>query len=392
LKITRFLRQRAQVMCGALVLALIVSACTGVPTEITWGHLSLVGSPQNILFAFSDRLVLVDPATGTPVELRDENGNVRVDDEGNARVWQVTGASGTQVQFYTTPVLLDEDTLLATAYNKKLYEIDLPAARINNPEGQTLAGHVVANVLATDEYLYVPLSEGGMEALSRPSLTQSWKLTTEQGVWAQPLLVENTLYVVSLDHNVYALDPGSGEVRWKLDLGGAIASTPVYSDGFLYVGSFARRIHKISTSGEVVAEYDTHDWVWGSPSLVDGVLYAADLGGYVYALQDSGTSFTPVWEPRKVAAGAIRATPLIAEGAIIVGSRDHNTYWVSRDTGEELFHREMVGEVLSDPVLLEPSETLDIPEPMVIISTMSREELLVAFSVSDGRRLWRYGR
>jgi hypothetical protein len=191
---------------------------------------------------------------------------------------------------------------------------------------------------------------------------------------------------------LYALNPETGEEQWRLDLTGAVASTPVYSDGYLYVGSFARKLFKISTEGVIVAQFDTHDWVWGSPTVIDGVLYAADLGGYVYALQDNGDSFSPVWEPRKVANGAIRATPLVTGNTIIVGSRDHNTYWIDRETGQEIFHREMVGEVLADLLLLEPSETLNISEPMVLVSTMSHDELLVAFTVTDGVRQWAYHR
>jgi outer membrane protein assembly factor BamB len=383
---------RRLLLLGATVLLLTAAACVGGPLEATWGQISLFGEPQNILFAYNDRIVLIDPADGSPVELRDDEGNVRVDDEGNPRVWQVTGASNTQTLFYTTPIAVEDDTLLTAAYNEKLFEVDVAAARINNPEGRTLSGHVVADPLATDDFLYVPLSEGDVEAYARPGLSLEWTFDTEHGVWAQPVLVEDVLYVTSLDHKVYAVDPQTGAEIWALDLGGAVASAPVYSDGYLYVGSFGRELFKISTGGEIVARYATDGWVWSAPVIVDGVVYAADLNGFVYALQDNGTSFEPVWAPRKVANGAIRALPIVTEDAIIVGSRDRNTYWISRSTGEEIFRREMVGEILADPVLLEPSETLNIPEPMVVVSTMAHEELLVAFSVEEGQRLWRYGR
>lgn len=383
---------RRLLLLGATVLLLTAAACAGGPLEATWGQISLFGEPQNILFAYNDRIVLIDPADGSPVELRDAEGNVRVDDAGNPRIWEVTGTSNTPTLFYTTPIAIEDNTLLTAAYNERLYEVDIAAARINNPEGRTLPGRVVADPLATDDFLYVPLSEGDVEAYTRPELSPAWTFDTEHGVWAQPLLVDDVLYVTSLDHNLYALDPQTGEEIWTLDLGGAVASAPVYSDGYLYVGSFGRELFKISTGGEIVARYTTNGWVWSAPVIVDGLVYAADLNGYVYALQDSGTSFEPVWEPRQVANGAIRALPIVTEDAIILGARDRNTYWISRSTGEEIFRREMVGEVLADPILLEPSETLNIPEPMVVVSTMAREELLVAFSVDEGQRLWRYGR
>lgn len=388
-----FMMKRRGMLLIVLIVMLAATACVGGPIEANWGHLSLVGEPQNILFAFSDRMVLIDPADGSPVELRDANGNIRVDDQGNPRLWEVRGSGNTPTQFYTSPIVLDDNRLLATSYMGRLYEVELSAARIVNPEGRPTEGHVVANVLATPEFLYVPLSEGRVEALDRSNLTQAWTFEEpDHGVWAQPILVDDTLYVTSLDHFLYALDPETGEEQWRVDLQGAIASSPVYSDGYLYVGSFARKLFKVSTDGEIVAEYATRDWVWGSPVLVDGVLYAADLGGFVYALEDNGDSLDPIWEPRQAASRAIRATPVVTGDVIIVGSRDHNTYWLERDSGAEIFRREMVGEVLADMLLLEPSETLNIPEPWIVVSTMANEELLVAFSVSDGVRQWAYRR
>lgn len=393
MKIPVIVKRRVIVLLGALIVVLTATACVGGPTEATWGHLSLVGDPQNLLFAFSDRIVLIDPADGSPVELRDADGNVRVDDQGNPRLWEVRGSGNTPTQFYTSPVMIDDGRMLATAYTGRIYEVELDAARIVNPEGHPTEGNVVADALATPEFLYVPLSQGGVEALSRPNLIQAWTFEApEHGTWAQPLLVDGTLYVTSLDHNLYALDPGTGEEQWRVELQGAVASTPVYSDGYLYVGSFARKLFKISTEGEIVAEFATQDWVWGSPTLIDGVLYAADLGGFVYALRDNGDSFDPVWQARQVATRAIRATPLVTGDVIIVGSRDHNTYWLDRETGAEIFRREMVGEVLADMLLLEPSDTVVISEPMVIVSTMANEELLAAFTVSDGIRQWVYRR
>jgi outer membrane protein assembly factor BamB len=391
LKITMFLKRRSLLLFGALVVMLMATGCIGGSLEARWGELSLAGEPQNIVFAFSDRIVLINPADGSPVQLRDSNGNVRVDDQGNPRLWQIGGLGGAPAQFYTSPVFLDESNMLVSAYDGRLFTVDFPTARILNPEGNAVGGHIVADSVATPEYLYVPLSERNIQVLAR-DFSEAWTFETEQGVWAEPLLVDDTLYVSSLDHSLYAIDPTTGAERWKLNLGGAVASTPLYSDGYLYVGSFARKLFKISTDGEIIAEFDTQDWVWGMPVLVDGVLYAGDLGGYVYALEDNGSSFDPLWQPRQVAERSIRATPIVTGNAIIVGARDHNAYWINRATGEEIFRRQMIGEILSDLLLLEPSESLNISEPMVVVSTMAHEELLVAFSVAEGQRLWRYGR
>lgn len=385
---------RYRIAALALLAMLLVSACVGGPIEPSWGRLSVVGEQPNIFLAFSDRLVQIDPTDGSVVKLRDSGGQVRLDEQGNPRPWEVisqTGGGPTS-GFYSSPLIVDEDSLFVATYDRKLLEVDTPAARVVNPNGIELPGGVVADVLATDDLLYVPFADSDLVAYNRADMSVAWRFETQHGVWAQPLLVDNTLYFTSLDHLMFAVDPATGAEKWRVDLEGAVAGTPTYADGYLYIGSFAGKIFKVSTSGEIVASYETQGWVWGAPAVVDGVVYAADLDGFVYALSDAGSSFTEVWAPRQVATRAIRATPLIVGDKIIVGSRDLRVYWLSRTSGEEIFNREMRGEVMSDMLVLEPSETLNIPESLLIVSTIAREELVVAFTLENGERRWVYGR
>jgi outer membrane protein assembly factor BamB len=206
-------------------------------------------------------------------------------------------------------------------------------------------------------------------------------------VWSQPLLVDGTLYVSAMNHFLFALDAATGTEKWKIDLEGALASTPTYANGALYVGSFGRDVFKVTLDGTIAAKYTATDWVWGAPTVVDDMVYVTDLGGNVYALKDSGSSLDLVWT-RKVAGAAIRMSPFVNGDTIVVGSRDHNVYWISRTTGEEVFHREMKGEVLSN-ILLIPSTDANA-EPTIIVSTIDKSELLVAFSLDKGERRWVY--
>ncbi len=380
---------------GALlaVVGLLAASCIGLPTESSWGDMSLVGSAPDILFSFGDRIVQVDPTDGSLVELRDPNGQVRVDDQGNPKRWTVQTATGGTLHFYSRPIpTTDPNTLVAAAYENKLYEIDLAAARINNPDGYPLPGKVVGNPLVTadNKLMYLPLSDGGVVALNTSDYSVSQTFANDKGVWARPLLIDGTLYVSGMDHFLYALDAQNiSTVKWKQDLGGSVASTPVYANGALYIGSFGRKIFKISPQdGTILAQYTTNDWVWGAPDVVDNMIYATDLGGYVYALKDSGSSLDEVWS-RKVAEGAIRMTPLITGSTMVVGSRDKKVYWLSLDTGKEIFNRPMAGEVLSNILLIQPNDT--IRETMIVVSTIDKSELLVAFSLDKGERRWVYG-
>lgn len=377
-------------LAAALLVMVTLGACTGGPTEPSWGRISELDG--NILVAFSARMVLIDPSDGSAVNLYDSEGNLRVDDSGNPRRWEVRAEGSTPTRFYTTPLTLSDTTLLAASYDSKLFEIDREAARITNPTGTPLAGHVVGNVIADETRLYVPLSESGLVAYNLENFDIAWRFNTQRGVWAQPLLADSTLYITSMDHFLYAVDAETGDEIWSLDLGGAVASTPVLYNDSLFVGTFARRIVRVSLDGDLQASYDTSEWVWGSPIIVEDTLYAADLGGYVYALRLTENGFREVWK-RQTAGRAIRPSPLLSGDRLVVASRDHFVYWLNREDGETIVRHDVRAEVMAELLLLEPSETINISEPLVFVNTMSQDNLLFAFPADgNGEPIWKFPR
>ncbi|MCB9454614.1 MAG: PQQ-like beta-propeller repeat protein [Anaerolineaceae bacterium] len=372
----------------ALVLILLVAACGPAPLGTSWAAVTLVGNDQNILLSFNNQTILVNPSDGSAVKLLNADGEIRLDDQGNPRIWKVTG-SDAQTLFFSNPIVEDEETLIIGSYNQKFFRVDVPTARIENPEGVAIegyTGHMVANLVADENQIYVGLSNHDLVALDRTDFSVRWTFPTEHGVWSAPLLLDGVLYFTSLDHNLYAVDAATGDSVWRFDLEGAALATPVYHDGRLYVGSFARKIFVISLSGEKLYEYQTVDWVWGSPTIVDDTLYAADLGGNVYAVYIND-GINERWRA-KVSEKAIRPSPLVVDNTVIVASSDQKVYWLSADNGFTNFSRELTSPVFSDLLLIDANETLGITQPMVVVSTMSPAEMLVAFTVEQGERRW----
>lgn len=373
--------------------ALLLSACGPVHVDPKWASISTVGDEQLIAVAFGDRLTLIDPADGRPVELLNPEGQPRLDDQGNPRIWEFRTTDNQQTRFFSAPVEITEDRLLVGSYDRRLLEADLisPDISVGTPVTVDPDQFLVASPVVDDGMIFVGLSDHDMVALDADSPTDTlWRFSTQYGVWDSPVVVEDVIYFASMDHNLYALDKASGELLWSTNLQGAVPSSPLYADGVLYVGSFARKVFALdAATGEIVAEHPTSEWVWGTPTLVDGTLYVADMGGFVYALRLEGGSFTEVWAPQ-VSQLAIATTPLVTDEFVIVGSRDRNVYWLDREDGSTTYAREVGGEVLADPLLVEAND--DIGQSLVVVNTSTLQELLVAFTLDDGQRLWAYGR
>jgi hypothetical protein len=380
---------------GALTLALaalLLASCVPLPTDPLWASVTTFGDEQDILFAFHDRVTLIDPVDGSPVRRLGTDGEPLRDEAGNPLPWTVQVPGTPPTQLYFAPIPVDDSTFILPSFSRRFYEVDVSSARIPLPEGRQMAAdtetsHIVADVVATDDMIYVPLSEGDIQAIDRQSFSQVWKFDTPFGVWTQPLLVDGVLYVASMDHNLYALDAETGRRLWVVDLRGAITSTPLYYEGNLYVGSFARRLFQISTDGQVLSEFETRDWVWATPAIRDNTVYVGDAAGWLYALSIDGRDMALQWD-RQVAAKTIRATPLVTDDLIVIGARDNAVYWLNRVDGSVRVRNQMIGEVLANLLLIEPSDAVRIPEPYVIVSTMARDESLVAFTLSEGVRRW----
>ncbi len=381
-------------LCLLITLAaLVLSGCVGARMGVSWPSVGLIAinGEQNIALAYNNDIAILNPANGAPIRLLNPlNGTALLDNDNNPRGWVLRGSDFGGAQFYSLPVVVDEDTMMVGANNGSLLKVD--SVLVDVTRTYQLDDKVVANALLVEDKLYVPYQNGGLSARSLLDYRELWRFHTEEGIWATPLLAGDMLIVASIDHHLYALDRNTGQKLWSADLGGSASSTPLLANGRLYVGSFNKSFFEISLEGEILSTYATENWVWGTPAIDEqGIIYLTDLSGYVHAL-DSENRLQALWSAQ-IAERGIRAGPLVYGDRVIVASRDGRVYWLDRRDGALINSREIDNrpELLGDMLLLEPSESLEIDVPLIIVSSVDEGRLLIAFEV-DGRQAWVYPR
>jgi outer membrane protein assembly factor BamB len=275
-----------------------------------------------------------------------------------------------------------------------MLEFTFDSARVIDPAGIPLQSGVLADVATSDDLFFVPYRNGDVQALDRETYEEVWRLDTQEGVWATPVLQDGVLYVSSIDHFLYAVDAETGESVWSnpVDLEGAVAASPLYADGFLYVGSYSHKLYKIDASnGEIVAEYEGNNWIWGTPVLYEDAIYYTDLSGYVYAL--NADDLTLIWEERHAERG-IRPAPVVTDEFVVAASRDGKVYWLDRETGSLVLDRELEGrpEILSDILLLEADPEAGVDDAIIIVGSTDPGRLVGAFSLENSLPIWVYDR
>lgn len=378
-----------------VMLALLLTGCVA-QLGTGWAGVTVLSERGLVAFAYEDTLSIVNMVNGAPVSLNTAEGNPVLDNNGNPRPWQIAGRDLDNAKFFAAPLEQDDDTLLVLTYDRRLLTFDRMTGAVGNGTGVQVEarGNAVTNLLRQDDILLIGLQDR-LSAVDAESFEPLWSVVTGYAVWSTPLVVEETVYFTSLDHFLYAVNLADGAVRWQLDLGAASASTPAYDaeNGWLYVGTFDNKVLKIAADGgEVLASYDTENWVWGSPVLVGDMLYAVDLGGNVYKLDAETLTLENGGWRADVADAGIRTAPLVIDEFVVVGSRDQSVYWLNQETGSEVFSRALDGEILADLLYLSREENPQLPDDLVVVSTLSNRESLVAFGARNGERIWTYRR
>lgn len=390
-----YMRSRPGLILLLALMLLTLPACVGGRIGVSWPAVGLIdlNGETHIALAYNNDLTLLAPNNGAPARLVNPiDGEILRDGENNPRTWILRGSDNGGAQFHTLPVKIDDETVVVADHNRRLLRVDSVLVEVQR--AFNLDDKVVASPLKVDNVLYVPLQNGGLSAFSLDvdDYRELWRFPTEAGIWAQPLLVNDMLILSSIDHSLYAVDRATGQRIWSVDLGGAVASMPLHANDRLYVGSFNKSFFEISLDGVILSEYTTQNWVWGTPAIDEnGIVYVADLSGYVHALDTSG-GLRQRWSAQ-IAERGIRAGPLVYGERVIVASRDGKVYWLDRYDGELINAREIEDrpELLGDMMLLEPSETLKIDEPLLLVTSVHDARLLIAFGV-DGRQTWVYPR
>jgi len=389
-------KARWQFIALILILAFVVAGCANVRRGVSWPALSttIIGNDVGIVVSYDNQVVALNPQNGDVLNLIDSEGKILRDAENNPMVWTIDGGDYEKAQFFANPFPSsnqDGKTLIFPTYTNRLLEFYVDSLKPVTTAGYPLTGGVVADVLVTDNLIYVPYEQQDIVALDHKTFNEVWRFDTEEGIWATPLLHEGILYVPSVNHILYALDATTGEEVWKLDLEGVIASTPLFYNGFLYVGSYSHKLYKISLDGKIVASHEGSNWVWGTPVVDNGVLYYSDLRGFVYALNPDDLS--EIWATQAAERG-IRPAPIVSADYVIVASRSGKLYWLSRTDGSVVFEREMRGapEILSDILLIPADSEHGVNNDLIVVASTDTKNLVAAYRLDNSVEQWVYSR
>ncbi len=234
--------------------------------------------------------------------------------------------------------------------------------------------------------------------------------------WPGCIVEDGILYAGSMDGELLAIEVQTEEELWHwppndyegdgttnlfnccaggssgASMGGGMFSagffygSPVMVDGILYIGAYNGKVLAIDTNDasgsdpdgrELKWEYETEGPIVGGVTVSEGIVYAGSSDGNVYAI--NANDGTLLWEFETD--NKVWSKPVVADGVVYFGSLDHNLYAVDVDTGELVWNEPFVtgGGIASTPLVVTETET-------VYIGSFDRK--LYAVNTSTGKDQW----
>lgn len=383
------LKRRWSAIALMMVSMSLLAACGGAPPVTSWPGMTVDGSTAYV--ASSDQILAIDTSPDTP-------------DTGRQKWIFKPGSSG--IAFQSQPALSDDRKVLylgtdsITGNSGAVIALDLTVKNITVTWAYPMTntdfspGNIYGGIVLANGKLFFADGLGQLFALDANTGRMAWQQpfnpNTGARIWSTPAVNDKLVFVASQDHHVYAVDQSTGDLAWKFPVAeapqvGTFSGSPaVYSDT-LYVGSFDSNLYALDLTGKLKWTFKADGRLWDPPAEVDGILYFGDLNGDVYAL-DAATGLAKWSQPAKVE-GGVRATPLIADGKIYIGTDQFKLY--ALDTSGHFYWQNPFAGKDGEMFVVTPAitGTTLIALPNLAGSTPTR---LYGLNADTGAQLWSF--
>lgn len=215
--------------------------------------------------------------------------------------------------------------------------------------------------------VYVANNPGTLFAVSAKTGRLGWRFASGRCTAASPTVADGVVYEAFLnkapcdrkagargiDGEVVAFDAQSGDVRWRHRIGPSETS-PLVANGLVYAGDWNGYVYALSAkTGREVWRFRTGGEVKGALALTGRRLYVGSYDHHLYAL--AARTGRLIWrgssQDRFGGRGRFYSTPTAAYGRVYIGSTDGKVYSFGANTGELRWSQSTGGYVYASPAV-----------------------------------------
>ena len=240
------------------------------------------------------------------------------------------------------------DTVYVGSEDNILYALD---ADDGTEQWRFEAGDMITNApTVVGDTVYVGSRDQSVYALDADDGTERWSYRTDLWISSEVTVANGIAYVGSDDSTLYAFDTTDGTIEWQFtDPEAHLISATTVHDGVVYVASDDETYGSVddptpavlyavdAVDGELLWEFsvpvpddpDEQEWQFhAAPTVVDGVVYIANVNGTVYGVDADNGDLTWEFETED----GVWSSPTVVDGVLYVGSDDEHLYAIDLET------------------------------------------------------------
>lgn len=291
----------------------------------------------------------------------------------NGRLYCLDAYSGLELWSFrtgnevdSTPTILDDIVYFGSS-DMKLYALDANSGdELWNYSFESTLGQIVSSPVISHNSLFIGSKDKNLYSINLTTHDLEWNFSTKDEIWGSPTVSWPYVYIGSLDSNLYCLWGNNGTQKWNFSSNlskplRGIYTTPMISDGRLYIGSEDDNLYSLNAeTGDLIWNFTAPRHIYSSATVSEGRVFIHSLGspnGFLFALPGEDPNGDGVIENNEVIWSFETgdwdggSSPALADGKVVVGSRDRNLYCLNQSTGEKIWNFTAGDGIVSSPTI-----------------------------------------
>jgi len=242
--------------------------------------------------------------------------------------------------------------LLSACAGGRVVAAGAPAVTVEGDRAYLASGGSVYSLdLATGTEPTTTNAKGEIVPLRFPAQSKNMAFGSAPAAISEDQMVIGNAYSNDRKHLFYSFNPQTmayGSQPWPFEGPDLWMGNPTVLEGVIYAPNSSGGMYAFDPDGTLLGQFETGGSLWAQPVTDGKDLYVASLDHHIYAVDPADLS-QPLWDTELDA--SLVSAPAVSDGKLYVGSINGSLYALDASTGDVLWKVTLDGGIWGTPAL-----------------------------------------